>query len=167
MPADQRPPRLPAQFRGLLSVTWPMIAIVVLMLSMCVASLSLLSSIRAFVHGESMWSKAERQAIADLRDYARSGDPADYERFRAELAVNLGDHAARLQLQSASPDYALAAQGLIAGRTHIDDIPGMMRVFRWFRNSPIFAEPVAAWTRADEWIARLQQIGLEIGRAHV
>ena len=165
MPADQRPPRLPVQFRGLLSVTWPMIAIVVLMLSMCVASLSLLSSIRAFVHGESMWSKAERQAIADLRDYARSGDPADYERFRAELAVNLGDHAARLQLQSASPDYALAAQGLIAGRNHIDDIPGMMRVFRWFRSSPIFAEPVAAWTRADEWIAKLQQIGLEIHTA--
>jgi diguanylate cyclase (GGDEF)-like protein/PAS domain S-box-containing protein len=165
MPADQRPPRLPVQFRGLLSVTWPMIAIVALMLSMCVASLSLLSSIRAFVHGESMWSKAERQAIADLRDYARSGDPDDYQRFRAELAVNLGDYAARLQLQSARPDYSLAAQGLIAGRNHVDDIPGMMRAFRWFRSSPLLAEPISAWTRADELIAKLEHIGVEIHTA--
>jgi len=142
-----------------------MLAIVVLMLSMCVASLSLLSSIRAFVHGESMWSKAERQAIADLRDYARSGDPDDYARFRAELAVNLGDYAARLQLQSASPDYDLAAQGFIAGRNHVDDIPGMMRVFRWFRGSPLLAEPVSAWTQADEWIAKLEHIGVEIHTA--
>ena len=165
MPADQRPTRLPAQVRGLLSVTWPMIVIAVLMLSMCVASLSLLSSIRAYIHGESMWSKAERQAIAELRDYARSGDPADYQRFRAELAVNRGDYAARLQLQSANPDYALAAQGFIAGRNHVDDIPGMMRVFRWFRRSPIFAEPVSAWTRADELIAKLENIGVEIHTA--
>ena len=165
MPADQRPPRLPIKVRGLLSVTWPMIAIAVLMLSMCVASLSLLSSIRAFVHGESMWSKAERQAIADLRDYARSGDPDDYRRFRAELAVNLGDHTARLQLQSANPDYALAAQGFVAGRNHVDDIPGMMRVFRWFRASPLLAEPVSAWTRADELIDKLEHIGVEIHTA--
>src|SRR5580692_11445630 len=119
----------------LLAVTWPLIVIAGLMLSMCVASLSLLSSIRAFVNGEGMWSKAERQAIADLRDYTRSGDPDDYRRFRAELAVIVGDHAARLQLQSANPDYELAAQGFLAGRNHADDISGMMRLFRWFRSS--------------------------------
>jgi diguanylate cyclase (GGDEF)-like protein/PAS domain S-box-containing protein len=165
MPENQRAPRLPAQDRGLLSVTWPMIVIAVLMLSMCVASLSLLSSIRAFVNGEGMWSKAERQAIAELREYARSGEPDNYRRFRAELAVTLGDYAARLQLQSAGPDYPLAAQGLLAGRNHADDIPGMMRLFRWFRGSPLLAEPVSAWTRADELIAKLEQVGVEIHAA--
>ena len=165
MPADQRRPRLAAQDRGLLSVTWPMIVIAVLMLSMCVASLSLLSSIRAFVNGEGMWSKAERQAIAELRDYARSGAADKYQGFRTELAVELGDHAARLQLQSASPDYELATRGLLVGRNHADDIPGMMRLFRWFRGSPILAEPLSAWTRADELIAKLEQVGLEIHTA--
>ena len=142
-----------------------MIVIAVLMLSMCVASLSLLSSIRAFVNGEGMWSKAERQAIAELRDYARNGEAGNYQRFRAELAVTLGDHAARLQLQSASPDYPVAARGFLAGRNHADDIPGMMRLFRWFRSSPILAKPVSAWTRADELIAKLEQVGVEIHSA--
>lgn len=165
MPADQPLPRLPAAERGLISASWPMIAIAVLMLSMCVASLSLLSSIRAFVNGEGMWSKAERQAIADLRDYTRSGDPDDYQRFRAELAVTVGDHAARLQLQSASPDYELAARGFLAGRNHADDIPGMMRLFRWFRSSPILAEPVSAWTQADELTAKLERVSQQIHTA--
>ena len=165
MQADQLPPGLPAHDRKLMSVTWPMIVIAVLMLSMCVASLSLLSSIRAFVNGEGMWSKAERQAIAELRKYTRSGDSDNYLRFRAELAVNLGDHVARLQLQSPSPNYDLAALGFTAGRNHPDDVPGMMRLFRWFRNSPILAEAISAWTQGDDLIARLEQVGQDIHSA--
>jgi diguanylate cyclase (GGDEF)-like protein/PAS domain S-box-containing protein len=165
MQADQRPPRLPVRNRRLLSVTWPMIVIALLMLSMCVASLSLLSSIRAFVNGEGMWSKAERQAVSELRDYARGGSPDNYLRFRTELAVTLGDRTARLQLQSSHPDYDLAARGFIAGRSHPDDVPGMMRLFRWFRHSPILAEPLTAWTQADDLITTLERVGLEIHTA--
>jgi PAS domain-containing protein len=139
-----------------------MIVIALLMLSMCVASLSLLSSIRAFVNGEGMWSKAERQAVAELRDYARSANPDNYSRYRTEIAVTLGDRAARLQLQSPRPDYDIAAQGFIAGRNHPDDVPGMMRLFRWFRHSPILAEPLSAWTNADGLITTLDKVGLEI-----
>jgi len=118
------PPRTesPATKRKLLTVTWPLIVIAGLMLSLCVASLSTLSSIRAFVNGEGMWSKAERQAIAELRHFSAGGSPDDYQRFRDELAVPLGDHVARLELQSLHPDYARAANGFIAGRNHPDDV---------------------------------------------
>ena len=142
----------PATKRKLLTVTWPLIVIAGLMLSLCVASLSTLSSIRAFVNGEGMWSKAERQAIAELRHFSASGSPDDYRRFRDELAVPLGDHVARLELQSLHPDYARAASGFIAGRNHPDDVPGLMRLFRLFRHSALLARPISAWTRADEFI---------------
>src|SRR5579863_3302776 len=143
----------------LLAVTWPLIAIAALMLSVCVASLSTLSSIRAFVNGEGMWSKAERQAIAELHRFADSGSPDDYLRFRGELAVPLGDRAARLELQSPHPDYALARSGFLAGRNHPDDVPGMMLLFRLFRHSALLARPIGAWTRADELILPLDEIG--------
>ena len=75
------PPAEPPDFKHkLLALTWPLIAIAALMLSVCVASLSTLSSIRAFVNGEGMWSKAERQAIAELHRFADSGSPDDYLR---------------------------------------------------------------------------------------
>ena len=62
-----------------------------LMLLLGMASISTLSSLRAYVNGEGRWSKAESQAIADLRRYSVSGDEADYERFRQQLSVPLGD----------------------------------------------------------------------------
>jgi diguanylate cyclase (GGDEF)-like protein/PAS domain S-box-containing protein len=151
--------------RRLFSVTWPLIVIAALMLFLCIASLTTLSSIRAFVNGEGMWSKAERQAIAELREFGSTGSPVSYARFRIELAVPLGDHAARLQLQGPAPDYQLAARGFIAGRNHPDDVPGMMRLFRVFRNSAIMARPIAAWTQGDQLILQLDQVGQEMHAA--
>jgi diguanylate cyclase (GGDEF)-like protein/PAS domain S-box-containing protein len=149
----------------LLSATWPMIVIAVLMLSLCIASLSALSSIRAFVNGEGMWSKAERQAIAELQQYASTRLSDHYWRFRTELSVNLGDHQARMQLQSRSPDYDLATRGFIDGRNHPDDVPGMNRLFRLFRHSSLLAPSIAAWTQADGWISQLQQVGEQMHTA--
>ena len=146
----------------LLALTWPLIAIAALMLSVCVASLSTLSSIRAFVNGEGMWSKAERQAIAELHRFADTGSADDYLRFRGELAVPLGDRAARLELQSPHPDFALARSGFLAGRNHPDDVPGMMLLFRLFRHSTLLARPIGAWTRADELILPLDEIGRQM-----
>ena len=149
----------------LLTVTWPLIVIAGLMLSLCVASLGALSTIRAFVNGEGLWSKAERQAIAELRSFADSGSQADYQRFSDEIAVPLGDHIARLELQSAAPDYVLAGNSFIAARNHPDDVPGMMRLFRLFRHSSLLARPIGAWTRADEFILRLDEIGRQMHAA--
>ena len=149
----------------LFSVTWPLVVIATLMVFLCIASLTTLSGIRAYVNGEGMWSKAERQAIAELRQFGTSGSPDAYERFRAELAVPLGDHLARLQLQSSTPDYRLAASGLITGRNHPDDVPVMMRLFRMFRNSSILAPPIAAWTQGDQLILQLDRVGQQMQAA--
>src|SRR3569832_2839396 len=88
----------------LAAITWPLMLSMIMMLLLGMASISTLSSLRAYVNGEGRWSKAESQAIADLRRYAASGDEADYERFRQQLSVPLGDRAARLQLLSSNPD---------------------------------------------------------------
>jgi diguanylate cyclase (GGDEF)-like protein/PAS domain S-box-containing protein len=165
MPVVESRPETRAIERKLLAVTWPMIVIAALMLSLCIASLTTLSSIRAFVNGEGMWSKAERQAIAELRRYGSSGSQDDYRRFDAEMAVPLGDRVARLELQKRGPDYDLAARGFIAARNHPDDVPGMMRLFRLFQHTAILARPITAWSRGDELIMQLSQIGQQMRAA--
>jgi diguanylate cyclase (GGDEF)-like protein/PAS domain S-box-containing protein len=152
----------PAIKRKLLTVTWPLVVIAGLMLSLCVLSLSTLSTIRAFVNGEGMWSKSERQAIAELRNFAGSGSQDDYQRFRVELGVLLADHVARLQLQSSNPDYLVARNAFLRGRNHPDDVSGMMRVFRLFRNSPLLARPIAAWTQGDAYVLKLDDVGRQM-----
>ena len=129
------------------------------MLSLCIASLNVLSSLRAYVHGEGMWSKAERQAIAELRTFATRGDEAAFLRFQTEIDVPLADRVARIELQRPTPDYATARRGLEGGRNDPADVVGMMRLFRLFHNSSLFSDALDAWTKGDELILRLADIG--------
>src|SRR3954452_12717392 len=98
----------------LAAITWPLMLTMTLMLLLGIASISTLSSLRAYVNGEGRWSKAESQAIAELRRYSTNGDESDYQKFHQQLAVPLGDRAARLTLQSANPDSEIARLGLLA-----------------------------------------------------
>jgi diguanylate cyclase (GGDEF)-like protein/PAS domain S-box-containing protein len=154
----------------LASVAWPLLLTMTLMLLLSVASLATLSSLRAYVNGEGRWSKAEGQAIADLRRYTVTGEEDDYRRFRSQLAVPLGDRLARLQLQGANPDTSLATRGFLAGRNDPADIPGMIRLFRLFRSSPIMAPSIRYWNNGDALIMQLADIGqrlhAEISSAH-
>ena len=153
------PPAQAATDRKLVSVTWPLVVITALMLLLSLASNSILSSLRAYVNGEGLWSKAERQAAAELRKYSTSGQEQGYERFEAELAVPMGDRVARLQLQSAHPDVRAVQSGFMAGRNDPRDIPGMIRLFRLFRTNPLLAEPVRIWTEGDALVLQLAHIG--------
>src|SRR4051812_19422169 len=84
-------------------------------------SISTLSSVRSYVGGEGLWSKAQKDAVFHLRIYAYTHDEKDYLAFREFLAVPLGDKKARLELQKANPDLNIARQGFIEGRNHPDD----------------------------------------------
>src|ERR1700730_12197399 len=158
-----RPTQPAASAHGKLAwIAWPLLLTMTLMLLLSVASISTLSSLRAYVIGEGRWSKAEGQAIADLRRYCATADERDYERFRSQLAVPLGDRAARLQLQGANPDIDLATRGFLAGRNTPADIPGMIRMFRLFRSSPMMAPSIRFWNNGDALIIQLADIGQRI-----
>jgi hypothetical protein len=140
-------------------MAWSLLLTMTLMLLLSVASISTLSSLRAYVNGEGRWSKAEGQSIADLRRYSATGDEVDYQQFQSQLAVPLGDRLARLQLQKPDPDSTLATQGFLAGRNDPADIPGMIRLFRLFRSSSIMAPSIRFWSNGDALIVQLADIG--------
>ncbi len=100
----------------LLRVTWPFLLIVVLLVLLASESLKIVSASRAYVGGESLWSKAQKEAVYSLFRYAQSHAEADYAAYRAEIAVPMGDHRARLELERPDPDLAVAREGFIAGK---------------------------------------------------
>ena len=61
---------------------------------------STLSSVRAFINGEGLWSKGEKDAVNALHKYARTGKEADYQQFQQFMKVPLGDHKTRLELMT-------------------------------------------------------------------
>jgi diguanylate cyclase (GGDEF)-like protein/PAS domain S-box-containing protein len=143
--------------RDILLGLLPFVAILVLLVLLGSARADMLSAVRAYVSGESLWSKAQKQAVSSLHRYAQIRTQASYEEFRRLLAVPLGDRLAREELEKAAPDEAVVRRGFLAGQNYADDIPGMMRLFRRFRNLPEFANAIALWAEGDRQISALMQ----------
>src|ERR1700693_2034265 len=81
-----------------------------------------LSAARAFVGGESLWSKAQKNAVFSLQRFGLTKNEKDYEAFLEALKVNEGDHQARLELFKEKPDATLLREGFLQGHIHPDDI---------------------------------------------
>ena len=61
-----------------LRITWPFVAIVALLLALAGVSLYVMSAVRAYVGGESLWSKSQKTAVQFLGRYARTHDESDF-----------------------------------------------------------------------------------------
>ncbi len=99
----------------LAAVAWPFIVIIVIQAALAVFSLQLVTSLRAYVTGESLWSKGQIDATYFLNRYIDTGNPAFFVRYKSALEVPLGDRAARLALEQRPPDHAAARDGFLRG----------------------------------------------------
>jgi diguanylate cyclase (GGDEF)-like protein/PAS domain S-box-containing protein len=139
----------------LLRRIWPLLLSNFLMLLLAVACMDTLSAMRAFVAGESLWSKAQKDAAAHLREFARTRDLSEFGQFRATLAIPLGDRAARLALLRPDPDLAEAVRDLTAGGNNPADISGMIRLLRLAPYVPYMASVLDIWAQGDALIDQL------------
>ena len=140
----------------LLLMMLPLVAIIGCLLLLVVASMEVLSVGRAYVAGEGLWSKAQKEAVHYLVRYARSHEEQDFRRYQDELAVPLGDRKARLELEKAQADLTVAYQGFIEGRNHPDDVQGMAAMFRRFRNVSYIDRAIGIWEQGDHLITLLE-----------
>ena len=122
----------------------------------------ILSAARAYVGGEGLWSKAEKDGVVHLLLYGETRDENEYRRFRECLVVSLGDRKAREELERPAPRIAVARQGFREGRNHENDIDAMIWLFRRFRGVGYFNRAVAIWEEGDRGIDRLQQVAADV-----
>ncbi|QNK02510.1 EAL domain-containing protein [Dyella telluris] len=141
----------------------PFVLVVVVMIGLCAASLDILSAARAFVGGESRWSKAQKIAVSSLQHYLATDAEPDYQRFLDAIAVPLGDHRARLELDRPRPDMAVVTAGFLRGGIDRADIPGMARLYRYFHGVGSIRRAVNVWVKADQSIDELVALA---GDAH-
>lgn len=121
-------------------------------------ALNTLSSVRAFVGGEGLWSKAEKDAVYYLQKYSRTFNEKDYAKYQEFMKVPLGDHKTLLELNKKNPNLEIAKQGFLEGRNHPDDIEGMIKLFRRFHNIYYIKKAILIWTRADFIIGHLSLV---------
>ena len=134
----------------LLQTVWPFVLIIVILLGVVEVSLELKSSVRAYVEAESLWSKGQKSAYIDLSNYLTSHLQQDYDDYLKDIAIPMGYHEARLALEQEKPNLEMAYKGFIAGKSVPDDIPGMIRLYRYFGHTQLMAVPISIWSKADD-----------------
>lgn len=126
-------------------------------------AMNTLSTARAFVNGESLWSKSQKEAVISLYDYARTKDPAYYQKFFRVLDVILGDRAGRYEILENDPyNFEIVRDGFLRGQNHPDDVEGLAKLIDRFRNIKYIAEPIALWSEADLMVDRLAILGQQL-----
>ncbi len=151
-----------ASVASVLEVIWPFCVAIVLLVALSIFRADLMSAMRAYVGGESLWSKGQKDAYFHLDRYAREFDESDYRKFQQAIAVCLGDHMAREELQKPRPDLGVARRGFLDGGNDPADVPGMIWLFRYFHNVDGVATAIDIWTRADLLIAELTQTAADL-----
>ncbi|MFZ6645121.1 EAL domain-containing protein [Undibacterium sp. TJN25] len=144
------------------AILLPLIAVIILLSIFAAISVIVMSVLRAYVGGESHWSKAQKDAIYALQRFAATGAEPEYQRFLKEIDVPLGDRRARLELDKPDPDYAVVQEGFVAGGVAADDIASMSWMYRNYKNLPLFRNAISYWEQGDYYILKVHDIGLSL-----
>ncbi len=122
---------------------------IVIELGALVFTMNTLSSVRAYVAGEGLWSKAQKDANLEILKYSRSHDIKDYEKFHEILKVPLGDHETLVELSKEDWSIEKAKAGFLKGRNHPDDVEGMIKLFKRFYFISYISKVINIWIEAD------------------
>jgi two-component system cell cycle sensor histidine kinase/response regulator CckA len=126
--------------------------------------MDVLTSMRAYVGGEGLWSKAQKDAVHYLLHYGRTHSEQDYQRYLRAIGIPLADHDARVELQKPKPDWEKAGKSFVLGGNHPDDVAGMINLFRRYHFEPHIRHAIQVWADADTLLQRLSQLGETVRR---
>ncbi len=132
------------------------------MLVAAVISIELLSTIRAWVGGEGLYSKGQKNATYYLSQYALSHSEEDFRLYQAAIAFPLGDWKARLALQRRPVNLRAARAGFLEGGSAPADIDSIIMVFRLFGNLGPVRRAIDIWTEGDGYTLRIRALAARI-----
>lgn len=126
-------------------------------------TIKILSASRAYVNGESHYSKGQKDAVRHLITYMHTQDKAEWELYKEELRVPQGDGIARVALLNQDDD-AVIKNGFRTGRINEEDLDDIIWLFRNFKNIPFMAKAIKEWEQADNLIKELDLLGNEVNQ---
>jgi signal transduction histidine kinase len=124
-------------------------------------TIKILSGVRAYINGESEYSKGQKDALLFLSTFIATEDTAYLRLFNASIKVPMNDNLARESLLNNEKDEVVFRYFAVA-QNHPADIPDMIWLFKTFRTT-YMKTPIQIWSEADTHINNLYIIGTEVG----
>ncbi len=135
---------------------------IMLLLALMEVSFNLSAGVRAYVQGEGLWSKGQKDAAYYLVRFLRTHDQHDFQLYQQSIRVPLGDRAARLELDRPEYTAKVVERGFIEGGNAAADIPRMVSLYRHFGRLRFFSSAIDIWADADVYVLELVQQADEI-----
>ncbi|MFJ7108826.1 EAL domain-containing protein [Pseudomonas sp. NPDC098740] len=146
----------------LLGIVWPFIAVVLFQALLGGVSLYVLSAVRGYVAGESLWSKGQKDAIYYLNLYADSRDETIFLKYQYAIAVPQGGHELRVALDHRPPDIEAARVAILKGGNHPDDVSSVIWLYLNFRHFSYLEKAIDLWTVGDAYLVQLDDVAKEM-----
>jgi diguanylate cyclase (GGDEF)-like protein/PAS domain S-box-containing protein len=146
----------------LLGIVWPFIAVVLLQALLGCVSLYMMSAVRSYVGGESLWSKGQKDAIYYLNLYANSRDEINYLKYQQAIAIPQGGHDLRIAMDQPVPDIPRATAGILQGGNHPDDAQGIIWLYLNFRHFSYLEQAIDKWKIGDNYLVQLDEVAREM-----
>ncbi len=153
-------------WRRLVPLAWGLAAAVALLFGLAWGVLQVQVTLAGFLNSESVWSKAQKQAVIDLDSYAVRGDARDLESYRHNYDVLAADRWGRDAIISGHYDKARVHQVFVQGNMLPAAESGMTFMMAHFSSAPYMASAIGAWRSTDGDLARLDAIAGELQRAY-
>ncbi len=125
-------------------------------------AMNTLSAVRSLVHGEGMWSKAQKDAVQSLQKYVVTGDEIFFQQFHEHVQVPQGDRQARLEMEKENPDYKVIHEGFVQGKIHPDDVEPIVKLLTRFHEVTYLKNAISYWRQGDDLMDELMNMGLHI-----
>ncbi|HEX7369469.1 MAG TPA: EAL domain-containing protein [Rhodanobacteraceae bacterium] len=152
--------------RRLMPLAYALIAVVALIMALTWIALRAQVTVAGFLNGESVWSKAQKQAIIELDAYATDGRPQDYARFESNYELVVSDSRGRDAIAQPSMDQAAIGKAFDRGSVMPAAQAGMIFLMRYFSGAPYLKQAMALWHETDAPIAELGAIARQLHAAY-
>lgn len=121
-----------------------------------------LSTARAFVGAEGLWSKSASGALQSLERYIERGQQDDLTRFQQAVQVPLSMRDARAALQTPGASLETAARHFVDAGVVAEDALLMCYVYRLAQHLEWTQTTVAAWESGDRFIDELIELAVSV-----
>jgi hypothetical protein len=123
-------------------------------------------TLAGFLNSESVWSKAQKQAVIALQSFAVSGQAEDLRDFESNYTLLESDRLARDEIASGHFDRAAVDKAFVRGSVMPSAQSGMIFMLQHVAEAPHFKEALAAWRSTDSAVAELAKIAEDIRQMH-
>jgi diguanylate cyclase (GGDEF)-like protein/PAS domain S-box-containing protein len=147
-------------------LAYALAVVIVLIMALTWIVLQVQITLAGFLNSESLWSKAQKQAVIDLSNYAVKGDATSLASFKHNFGVLESDRFGRDAIASGHFDKAVIEDVFRRGSIMPAARPGMTFMLEHFSSAPHINEALNAWRSTDDKIAELNVVAGELERGY-